>query len=112
MKRGLYTLSLDGTVPKPFKSLIPSLNVDFSYIILDGKDYTVTSTCVLNDIVNHPEYNDMIHKIVELKKWKIQTKNEIESKMIKIIFTLRSIIYSKCVVIKYSIFNKINGTVC
>ena len=84
LKRESYILSLDGTVPKPFKSLIPSLNVDFSYIILDGKDYTVTSTCLLNDIVNHPEYNKMMHRIVELKKWKIQTKNEIESKMIKI----------------------------
>lgn len=84
LKRGLYTLSFDGIVPKPFKSLIPSLNVEFSYIILDGKDYTVTSTCILNDIVNHPEYNKMIHRIVEIKKWKIQTKNEIESKMIKI----------------------------
>jgi hypothetical protein len=84
LKRGLYTLSLDGTVPKLFTSMIPSLNVDFSYIILDGKEYTVTSTCILNDIINHPEYNKMIHKVVELKKWKIQTKNEIESKMIKI----------------------------
>lgn len=84
LKRGSYTLSLDGTVPKFFKNVFPSLNVDFSYIVLDGKDYTVTSTCILNDIVNHPEYNKMIHKLVEFTKWKIQTSNEIELKMTRI----------------------------
>jgi hypothetical protein len=84
LKRGLNTLTLDGTVPNLFKSMIPSLNNDFSYIILDGIDYTVTSSCILNDVINHPEYNTMIHKIVELKKWKIQTKNEIESKITKL----------------------------
>ena len=84
MKQRGYTLSLDGTVPKLFKSMIPSLNVEFSYIILDGKDYTVTSTCILNDIINHPEYNKMIHKLVEFKKWKIQTINEIRIKMTNI----------------------------
>ena len=81
LKRRLYTLSLDGTIPKPFKSLIPSLNVDFSYIILDGKDYTVTSSCILNDVVNHPEYKKLMLKLVEIKKWKIQTINEITAKL-------------------------------
>ena len=83
LKRGMYTLSLDGTVPNLFRSMFPSLNVDFSYIILDGIDYTVTSTCILNDILNHPEYNKMIHKMSELKKWKIQVKNEVEAKMLR-----------------------------
>jgi hypothetical protein len=89
MKSGQYTLSLDGTIPKLFKSIIPSLNVEFSYIILDGKEYTVTSTCILNDIINHPEYNKLIHKLVEFKKWKIQTMNEVEMKITRIIKKIR-----------------------
>ena len=89
MKSGQYTLSLDGTIPKLFKSMIPSLNVEFSYIILDGKEYTVTSTCILNDIINHPEYNKLIHKLVEFKKWKIQTMNEVEMKITRIIKKIR-----------------------
>ena len=89
LKRALYTLSLDGTIPKLFKSMIPSLNVEFSYVILDGKDYTVTSTCILNDIINHPEYNKLILKLVEFKKWKIQTRNEIDFKITRIIKKIR-----------------------
>lgn len=81
LKRSLYTMSLDGSIPNLFKSMIPSLNVDFSYITLDGKDYTVTSTCILNDIVNHPEYKKLMLKLVEIKKWKIQTVNEITAKL-------------------------------
>jgi hypothetical protein len=84
LKRDPFTFSLDGTIPRLFKNMIPSLNVNFTYIKLDGKDYTVTSTCLLNDIINHPGYNELIYKLVEFKKWKVQASIEIKSKLTKL----------------------------
>ena len=84
LKKSTQNLSFNGTIPQIVRKFIPSLDVKFSYIKLDGKEYTVTSTCILNDILNHPEYNKLIYKFDKIKKWKVHTKNDIELKLFKI----------------------------
>ena len=83
-KKVTYKLSFDGTIPKFLKKIMPSMDVNFSYIKLNGKEYTVTSTCVVNDILNHSEYNKLIYKFHDFKKWKLHTVNEIELKLSRI----------------------------
>ena len=38
-------------------------NTKFSYIKVNGKPYTVTKTIWLNDIVNHPKYNELMKEV-------------------------------------------------
>ena len=54
----------------------------------------------LQGIINHPEYNKLIYKFVEFKKWKIQTINEIKLKMTNIKKTTEQFAFS----------NEVDGT--
>lgn len=80
LQRSSYSITMDGSVPSIFTKFVPYLDVDFSYIKLDGKYYTVTSTCILNDILNHPTYNNLIDKLTSFNKWKNskRVKNELD----------------------------------
>jgi hypothetical protein len=84
LQRSSYNITMDGSVPSIFTKFVPYLNVDFSYIKLDGKYYTVTSTCILNDILNHPTYNNLINKLTSFSKWKNnkRVKNDVDIKKI------------------------------
>lgn len=85
LQRTSFNISMDGSVPKILNQFFPYLNVDFSYIKLDGQQYTVTSTCILNDILNHPKYSDLIYKVIKFNKWKINANKDIENRILKII---------------------------
>lgn len=41
-------------------------NTQFSYVKISGKPYTVTKTIWLNDIVNHPKYNELMKAVREV----------------------------------------------
>jgi hypothetical protein len=44
-----------------FEKILPSnLRTNYSYISIDNKKYTVVKTTILNDVFNHPGYNEMI----------------------------------------------------
>lgn len=49
----------------------------FSYLKIGGQDYTITRTIWLNDVMNHPLYNDIIKSYHMFQIWK-ETKQEIE----------------------------------
>lgn len=44
--------------------------IDYSYIQVDGKTYTVVQAIWLNDIYNHKEYLKLVDQFEELQKWK------------------------------------------
>jgi hypothetical protein len=85
-------LSLKGSIPSPLNKLFPHLEAKFTYLKLDNKIYTVTSTCILNDLLNHPEYQQMLLNVQELEglrksiQYKITTRSEkIDNELYKII---------------------------
>jgi hypothetical protein len=85
VKRNTYNITMDGSVPKMFNRFIPYLNVDFSYLKLDGEHFTVTSTCILNDILNHPNYKILLNKLTKFTKWKTDTSKKIKSNVTNIV---------------------------
>lgn len=85
VKRNTYSITMDGSVPKIFNRFIPYLNVNFSYLKLNEQHYTVTSTCVLNDVLNHPNYMILLNKLTVFNKWKVEKGKKIESDAINIV---------------------------
>lgn len=80
-------LSLKGSIPNSLKFLnyfAPSLNIDFTYLKIQNKTYTVTSTCILNDIINHPKYNDLNTRFIEFEKWRQYTIPKINDTLEKL----------------------------
>jgi hypothetical protein len=75
------SISLKGSLPNFMRGLIPSLNVDFSYLKINNKIYTITSTCILNDFINHPEYRSLIDKYLEYDKLRNYSKSKVEIKL-------------------------------
>lgn len=86
--------SFDNTINKKtlVKGIIPffidNLNLEvqknFSYIKIDTKIYTITSTCILNDFLNHPEFSLLIRHYNDFSLWFDVTKKEIEIKIDKL----------------------------
>ena len=46
----------------------------FSFLKIDGKEYTVNRIVWLNDVMNHPTYSGLIEEFTEYKAWSEQTK--------------------------------------
>lgn len=103
-----YDMSFKGTIPKILSKLVPSLNVDFTYLKLNEKIYTVKSTCILNDFVNHPEYKKLIISFLKFEEWKRHTAD----KIIQYDFKSKDDILFNIIKIKYydveNIFKELN----
>jgi hypothetical protein len=70
-------INMRGMLPDIF-----GINVaKFSYITLDKKKYTVTSTCILNDIVTNPNYNIFLKKCKIFFVYKNQEEKRIRKEM-------------------------------
>ena len=82
--------SLKGAIP--FGGILRSFNNNFSYIHLNKSIYTVTSTCVLNDITNHPEYSKILQDFLAFQSWRFNTKNIIKQKLYRLKLNIHSII--------------------
>jgi hypothetical protein len=78
------SLSLKGSLPNFIRDLVPSLDVDFSYLKINGIIYTVTSTCILDDFINHPEYRGLIDKFLEFDKIRNHSKSQVGIKFEKL----------------------------
>jgi hypothetical protein len=46
----------------------------FSFLKINGKEYTVNRIVWLNDVMNHPTYSGLIEEFTEYKAWSAQTK--------------------------------------
>ena len=71
---------------------ISSFNDMFSYIHINSHIYTVTSTCLLNDFINHPLYSKLIPDFLLFDNWRNNTKNVIKMKLHKLKTNINSII--------------------
>ena len=69
--------SLKGTSIFNFLPLPGRLNRKFSYLKIDGQEYTITRTIWLNDVMNHPVYSDVIKAYHLFEIWK-ENKREIQ----------------------------------
>ena len=49
----------------------------FSFLKIDGKEYTVNRIVWLNDVMNHPTYSGLIEEFTEYKAWSAQTKTKL-----------------------------------
>jgi hypothetical protein len=77
---GASNFSFKGTIPNFLQKMVPSLSVDYTYLKLKDKIYTVTSTCILNDFINHPEYRKLINSFSKYKNWKLYENKIIAEK--------------------------------
>lgn len=70
-------------------TLIATGNVGYSYLDMNGSKYTVTSVVWLNDILNHPNYNELMVFMYEYIVWAFgeneTIKKDIESNEDKMI---------------------------
>ena len=58
-----------------FNIFAAKFNKRFSYLNLNKKDYTITRTIWINDIMNHPVYRDIINTFHEYDKKQSEYKN-------------------------------------
>ena len=76
-KMGGKTFSFKAILPTFLTSslgmTVPTLASYYSYVKLDGSVYTVTRAVWLNDLLNHPIYNDLLEKFNIFEVWR---KNE------------------------------------
>ena len=98
------TFSLKGTIP-----FLPSFNNNFSYLYINKSIYTVTSTCILNDIINHPQYSKLLQDFVLFQSWRYSTKNNITQKIHRLKLNINSILEKDYKVIQ-EVRDEINGT--
>lgn len=75
--------SFKGTLPNFLQNLVPSLSVNYTYLKLKDKLYTVTSTCILNDFINHPEYRKLINSFTKFEIWQFNESKVIAEKIKK-----------------------------
>lgn len=106
-KSNKYVFSLKGTLP--FGGILRSFNNNFSYIHLNKNIYTVTSTCILNDITNHPQYSKLLQDFLIFQSWRFNTKNIIKQKLHRLKLNINSII-DKDFKSKQQIIDEINGS--
>lgn len=76
--KSTFDLSFRGTIPSFLKPIVSSLNVDFTYLKLNEQIYTVTSTCILNDFINHPKYSTLITLFSNFEQLKQDIKTDIK----------------------------------
>lgn len=63
---------------------ISSFNNLFSYLRINNKLYTVTSSYILNDFLHHPLYSKLISDFLTFDIWRNNTKNMIKMKLYKL----------------------------
>ena len=90
MKKNQYSFSLKGTLP--FSGILPSLDNRFSYLYFNNTPYTVTSTCILNDIVNHPLYFKLIQDFFVFESWRRNTAIVIKQKLYRLKLNIHAMI--------------------
>jgi len=80
--------SLKGT--SIFNFLPKRFERKFSYLKIGGQEYTITRTVWLNDVMNHPVYNDILKSYHLFEIWKENKKEiqEIKEKWNIVIFAL------------------------
>jgi hypothetical protein len=71
----------NGIISFVIDSFVAEKNVRFSYIKVNSTIYTITSTCILNDFLNHPEFSKLYSQYIEFDLWFLKTKKEIKNKL-------------------------------
>jgi hypothetical protein len=98
-------ISFKGILPTVITNYIgdakPSFSSYYSYLKINNITYTITKVVWLNDILNHPKYNELIdefetfHDLRRTKEKEIDIKIEEESKKLKNADTFLSVVYFK-----------------
>jgi hypothetical protein len=70
LKRSEFKISFSDFLPSFLKNKLIEGNASYSYVKIDGKIYTIAQVIWLNDIYNHKEYSELIHKLINLNTWK------------------------------------------
>ena len=107
MKINNNAFSLKGTLP--FMGLLPSFDNTFSYLHMNNNIYTVSSTCILNDFINHPLYSTLIQQFLLFETWRNNTKNKITLALNKSKLTINSIIHKEYSTLS-QVKDEINGS--
>lgn len=80
--------SIKGIIPFILEDIISPKKKQFSYIKIKNNIYTITSSCLLNDFLNHPEYRKLCKQFIDFDLWFEMTKREVKQKLISLKFTL------------------------
>lgn len=88
--------------------MVPSLDIDFSYLKINNLTYTVTSTCILNDFINHPVYKILINDFIVFDTWRNRAKEGMYNKLQKIKREINEIVTKEFYTEK-DISNEIDG---
>ena len=73
-------LTFKGAIPL-MQKMFRSLAALYSYLKVNGKIYTVTSTMLLNDILNHPKYRELFENYIQFQTFKAESKEDIKTKL-------------------------------
>ena len=73
-------LTFKGAIPL-MQKMFRSLAALYSYLKVNGKIYTVTSTMLLNDILNHPKYRELFENYIQFQTFKAESKEDIKTKI-------------------------------
>lgn len=77
-------ITMRGALPGFMNNAIPGIQPQYSYLSIAGKKYTVSRVIWLNDILNHPKYNDLIDKFLSYMKWTKPTIKKIDKELLKL----------------------------
>jgi hypothetical protein len=70
MQQDKNIVTFKGSIPKFISNIIPNISPSYSYIVLNGKTYTVTKSVWLNDFVNNPIYKAFIESYIVFEAWR------------------------------------------
>lgn len=78
-----YSLNIDDTsegsgLKVLFDPIMELFNYfKFSFVAVNGKEYTVNRVVWLNDVMNHPGYSKLFEEFINFKAWSIDTLNSL-----------------------------------
>lgn len=70
MQQDNNIVTFKGSIPKFLRNFIPNASPSYSYIILNGKTYTITKSVWLNDFINNPVYKAFIESYIVFEAWR------------------------------------------
>jgi len=53
----------------------------YTYVKIDGNEYTLMKLIWLNDIFNHPKYNKLVDEFINYKNWCTLKSKTIQKKL-------------------------------